>query len=1205
MAKIQGSIPVTGFIGPTDSNDTYAVTDAIYGIDGYRSVSATTVRNSISTERRREGMLVYTQDDQNVWQLLPPPWNGTDSDWKLFISSGATSVLTASTVSGNYLPLSGGTVSGGTNFSTNLSAATIYSGSTNLYDIFITSDSNDITRVQPGTNIQTGGTVNAPIVNFVDSPSINNLTVSGQGTFNAVSATTLSASSIITNGLKLENSSYGSGKIAVSDSSGNVSFSSTTDLSIGSVTGSGTSGKLAKWSSGSVLTDSLLSESGTGVTVNGSVYIYGNVDILGTATTFNTQTVQTLDNNITLNMSGSHTSALYGGITVLSGKANGDSSVWIVDSDGVWSANTPAKFTGLRADLNGNTLSTYSSAGTGTFYVKDNGYVGVNADPTYRLHVKEDANNYFYYNGFGGDPLTVFTSTATVAGFRANRGGTILTMVAGPSSVYFDTNAYYDFYTNSTGTFAGRINSSGNWGIGQPLITAKLHVKGNGSDAGTNNQQWTNSIDLNLMTLKDSGNLGLGIDSPSEKLHIYSGTVRINDTGSTYGTGKLAVSDANGSISFSSTTILGLNLWSSSTGVNSIIANNGTENLASGYFSFAVGSKNTSSSYYSTIAGGYYNTASGSKSFIGNGSMNTASSTYSTTLNGSSNVASGAYSAVINGGLNKSTGSSSLIGNGLQNSATTNMSTVVNGRNNVVTGSYSIITNGASNNISGQKSFIGGGTGNTISNNHSSVITGIDNSVSGDFSSVVGGKSNLISGAYSSVVGGFLNSATTTLAAVINGRNNLASGIKSFIGAGQQNKTYGVYSFVGAGLSNNATGSTSTISGGRSNLASGDHSFIGGGRSNSATALFTSIAGGSGNTASSVYTFIGGGKSNTASGNGSFVVGGSGNTSSGNYSLIAGGKNNKSTSTASVVLGGSSNSASTSSYASIVGGKDNLATGVYSIVVGGNQNIASASRSFVGSGVNNKSTSVQSIVVGGNGNNSYCVRSSIINGQDNVISDSSDNATIVGGVLNSITSFGSYSIVCGGYQNNIITDHSFIGNGYQNSISGTTSSIINGGKNIVKSSGKYSFIGNGYENTASGYYSVIQNGKQNSATTTYSTILNGFGNLVSGRASSVLAGTGHTVTGKNSAIVGGGSINAKSDDMAYVPNITIVSQGKIFIATGGTNPSIILLAHQNTSGTIGTLYISSRTAGTSFVITSTNVLDTSTIGWVIIEASDD
>ncbi len=110
MSIIPGAIPVTGFLGPTDSSDTYAVTDAIYGIDGFRSVSASTVRNAISTERRREGMLVYTQDDGNVWQLLPSPWVGTSADWRMFISSAATSSLTANTTSSNGLTKTGNNI---------------------------------------------------------------------------------------------------------------------------------------------------------------------------------------------------------------------------------------------------------------------------------------------------------------------------------------------------------------------------------------------------------------------------------------------------------------------------------------------------------------------------------------------------------------------------------------------------------------------------------------------------------------------------------------------------------------------------------------------------------------------------------------------------------------------------------------------------------------------------------------------------------------------------------------------------------------------------------------------------------------------------------------------------------------------------------------------------------------------------------------
>lgn len=74
----------------------------------------------------------------------------------------------------------------------NFSATTIFSGSTNLYDIFLTTaDGNDITRVQPGTNTYTGGTNNFPTVN-VSALTINNIAVSGTALFNSLSANTIS-----------------------------------------------------------------------------------------------------------------------------------------------------------------------------------------------------------------------------------------------------------------------------------------------------------------------------------------------------------------------------------------------------------------------------------------------------------------------------------------------------------------------------------------------------------------------------------------------------------------------------------------------------------------------------------------------------------------------------------------------------------------------------------------------------------------------------------------------------------------------------------------------------------------------------------------------------------------------------------------------------------------------------------------------------
>ncbi len=63
----------------------------------------------------------------------------------------------------------------------------IQSGGTDLYNIFLTTnDGNDITRVQPGANIFTGGTANNPTVNLVASPSVNGFTASGTSNFTGV-----------------------------------------------------------------------------------------------------------------------------------------------------------------------------------------------------------------------------------------------------------------------------------------------------------------------------------------------------------------------------------------------------------------------------------------------------------------------------------------------------------------------------------------------------------------------------------------------------------------------------------------------------------------------------------------------------------------------------------------------------------------------------------------------------------------------------------------------------------------------------------------------------------------------------------------------------------------------------------------------------------------------------------------------------------
>ncbi len=81
MAAIPGSVPVTGFIAPTDDTDTFPAIDPVWGIDGFRSVADHTERNAIVDGRRRYGMLVFTQSDAKRWILNAGPWAGDDTDW--------------------------------------------------------------------------------------------------------------------------------------------------------------------------------------------------------------------------------------------------------------------------------------------------------------------------------------------------------------------------------------------------------------------------------------------------------------------------------------------------------------------------------------------------------------------------------------------------------------------------------------------------------------------------------------------------------------------------------------------------------------------------------------------------------------------------------------------------------------------------------------------------------------------------------------------------------------------------------------------------------------------------------------------------------------------------------------------------------------------------------------------------------------------
>ena len=78
MTAISGSVPVTGFVAPTDSADTYAAHTEEWGRGGFRTVADVTERNAIPSGRRKSGMIVQVLSPRKFYEL----GSGLlDADW--------------------------------------------------------------------------------------------------------------------------------------------------------------------------------------------------------------------------------------------------------------------------------------------------------------------------------------------------------------------------------------------------------------------------------------------------------------------------------------------------------------------------------------------------------------------------------------------------------------------------------------------------------------------------------------------------------------------------------------------------------------------------------------------------------------------------------------------------------------------------------------------------------------------------------------------------------------------------------------------------------------------------------------------------------------------------------------------------------------------------------------------------------------------
>lgn len=95
MSAIPGTV-VGGAIVPSDTADTYPVTDPQWGLGGLRTVQSTTLRNAIPVQRLQKGMEVHVIDT-GITYRLKDSWTGgltIDADWEVAI--GASGGITGS-----------------------------------------------------------------------------------------------------------------------------------------------------------------------------------------------------------------------------------------------------------------------------------------------------------------------------------------------------------------------------------------------------------------------------------------------------------------------------------------------------------------------------------------------------------------------------------------------------------------------------------------------------------------------------------------------------------------------------------------------------------------------------------------------------------------------------------------------------------------------------------------------------------------------------------------------------------------------------------------------------------------------------------------------------------------------------------------------------------------------------------------------------
>lgn len=352
-------------------------------------------------------------------------------------------------------------------------------------------------------------------------------------------------------------------------------------------------------------------------------------------------------------------------------------------------------------------------------------------------------------------------------------------------------------------------------------------------------------------------------------------------------------------------------------------------------------------------------------------------------------------------------------------------------------------------------------------------------------------------------------------------------------------------------------------------IGGGTYNTIAGGSNTAIDTLadYSSIVGGDNNTIEedSDHGFIGGGENNTI-------------RNSTNHNFIGGGDNNdiKGSSDSNAITGGAANTID-SGDANFIGGgnKNEVEAGSYNVIVGGGG-----------------TTMVNGRPDGDKNHIRYTDYGTIGGGRGNLIDSISHDATIAGGIGNTIgprdinpysdyyianelgatigggggnIANGGYSTVAGGHHNNAYGDFSFVGGGGHvthgpggNLAASGFSSIVGGLSNTIDTIALYGTIGGGYSNFVGDTSSTISGGYNNSANGASGFIGGGNANTIEDAttASSLVGGDLNTIDGDYSVIVGGhqNSNNTNYSSIVGGDSNTIISNAaRSFIGGGQAN----------------------------------------------------